>query len=850
MSSIFDILLHGAQGVAHAWSLPNIRGQGQERWIGTKDHGRLEKFCKKHDKQDYGVFFCVSTIAGGQPRKKENAVALPFLFVDIDFKDHDETPEEIEDTLKTLPLRPSRLHHTGNGIHSYWYLDTPILADGMDAAEILLRRLANALGGDPQVAHRVALMRVPGSHNSKRGAWLPVRVILETTASYTPGQIDAWVSSLSDPILVRRGRETNPFLRVAAEQAYRAPVDVAQRLRDMRVGGEGDAGVHATQLSCTASMVANDMEEDEIVRLVLDATQALEGTDGWNWRDEERTIRNMCSDFEKKLERRPRDITRALRPLVQEKPTGPPPENVVSLSDARKEREARSEEKSEKLSTKKKNEHVVLGKGILAALADEGRKLLYADNQCWMYQGGVWRAMDADTERSWASRMVEEGCNAMRLVSNTKIVNETRAWLQRQPDIHREHVDWDGHGLIATQSGTVDWEDGTVEALLPEDYATRIIECRYEPEATCPVWQNMLVGDYGFDPPTISFLQEFAGTCLVSSKPRGLMRALVLQGPSNTGKSNLLNTIAGLISKEHNSTPLVALEGTHGLMSFLKPYPWVLHEAFEQSRWEMSANTKALLSGDAVHVNVKNGPMIPLVFKHPILWGTNVPPQFKEASRAMENRLAIVKMRRAFNPLQIVGTALQAQRQGYRTPAELVLDTEAPGLLNWAIEGLKRAMVRGHFEFTDEMMEALHEMRAASNMATGFMSECVEYSPDHYVSIADFYGAFTVWWRDHRGGIAPSVDSLGRAMGSLSDPRVVTGHRVNRKRVTAGIMLNDEGLDCWNAYSSSVAAERSGLRISERSEDVNHVLGPDQMHGSVIQAMRHAHRTWMPDTDT
>jgi len=496
---------------------------------------------------------------------------------------------------------------------------------------------------------------------------------------------------------------------------------------------------------------------------------------------------------------------------------------------------------------KKKNEHVYLGTGILRELEEAGQALLFADNRMWLYADGVWRALSPDDEKTWINVRVERGCRLARIVSTTKVVNETRAWLQRHPDLHKDRVDWDGHGLIATQSGMVDWRDtSTLGMPRPEHHVTRRIECAFDATAECPTWEEILWDDYGFSAETVSFLQEFAGTCLITKRPRTLRRALVLLGPSNCGKSNIINAIAGLISREVQSTPLERLEGTHGLMNFLKPIPWVLHEAFEQSRWEMSATAKAILSGDEVQINVKNGPINSITYSQPILWGTNVPPQFREASRAMENRLAIIKMHRAFNPLRITGNALRAVQQGYQTPAELVLATEMPGLLAWAIKGLRRAMERGHFVFTPEMNESLHTMRTASNIATGFIEECCTYTPTGYVHTPDFYGAFSVWHRDHRGGQAPSVDQLGRAMAGLADPRVLV-ERINRKRVYAGLWLNEEGLDCWNAHSSSVMAERSGMRISNRADEVNRELGPDQWERPGFEAMREAHETWRPD---
>lgn len=847
MATIWDVLLGGTLADVHLWSLPNIKGQGRERWIASRDRLRLERQAKKYDSEGHGVFFCVACIEPGEPRKKEHARELRFLFCDVDFKDIDIPPEGIELVLRDgLSCPPTRMHHTGNGIHCFWLLDVPVGPEGMEAAEILLRQLANHLGGDPTVAHRVALLRVPGTHNSKRGAWTEVRVIREGAEIYTLDQISAWLGSARDPAIVRRNREANPFLRTANEQGYRPPVDVEQRLRDMVVGGAGDTAVHNTQLSCTASLVTAGWEVQEITELVLGATQDLEGTDGWNWENERRKIGAMCDDWLKKHPRSAtvHDITAALTPLVnaaaqsQVVPRELP--GNVSLLDARKNREGKPGAKGddplddlpERLSKKKKNEHVVLGMGVLASLRQHDGALMYADRQCWIYGDGLWRAMDEKEEKTWASVEVEQGCRAIGLVSNTKLVNETCAWLRREPALHKKSVPWDGHGMIATRGGMIDWKNGcATRSPTHADYATWRIDCDYVPAAECPRWEDMLHDDYEFDDGAIDFLQELLGASLIARRPRALRRALVLLGPSNTGKSNILNVMAGLISDQTNPTPLATLErSAHGTMPFIHPAPWVLHEAFEQSRWEMSATAKALLSGDQISINLKGGLIVPHTFTQPVFWGTNVPPQFKEASRAMENRLAIVPMQRIFDPMRTIGTAEVARAQGHNNPAELVLATERSGLLNWAIEGLKRVWARGSFAFTPEMQTALHAMRAESNMTVQFMEDWAEYDVDAYIRTADLHCAFEAWWLENRGGPIPTVEAFAKQLAALADPRLITGERVQRKRVVVGVRLCAEGLAQYTNRFEALGSHQSGTpsHLTLPDGEVNRVLSAEQ----------------------
>jgi len=302
VASIFDVLLRGTEGDAHVWNLPNVRGDGPERHVSSRELARIEQFCRKRDEPGRGTFFCVSLIESGKPRKKEFARELPFLFCDIDFKDIDLLSEEILSRLRGLPLPPSRIHASGGGFHAFWLLSQPAKPDQFDRVERLLKWLCDLVGGDKSVTHCVALLRVPGTHNSKRGEPQLVRVVHENNAPYSLTALEEWLASTSGPAIRRRSDAGIPFLRAADDQtAFRPPIDVERRLRGMVIGGDGDSGVHITQLQCLASLASHGVDEEAATAQVLTATRALAGTENWNWQLEERNIRGMHRDAVEKF---------------------------------------------------------------------------------------------------------------------------------------------------------------------------------------------------------------------------------------------------------------------------------------------------------------------------------------------------------------------------------------------------------------------------------------------------------------------------------------------------------------------------------------------------------------------
>jgi RepB DNA-primase from phage plasmid len=290
------VLLRSTAGRFFVCSLPNVRGDDLPDQIWTRDSDEVVEFAKKWDQPGRGTFYCVSTTKG-RKRNKNNYAQSVLVHTDVDFTSIKETPAQAEASLRSLTLPPSRLHFSGNGIHALWVIKKPIT----DSARVtdLVQKLARIVGGDTMVCHVVALMRLPGTHNTKEGAWTEVTAE-DTGATYSLNDVAKLVST-TEPVLTIKGKSTedNVFLRLA-RQLRSAPMDVAERLADMTYGGAAGDGVHDTQLSVTAALMQRGRSIDEITAYVLQETRKVSGTESWNWDVEETAIREMCEDWEEK----------------------------------------------------------------------------------------------------------------------------------------------------------------------------------------------------------------------------------------------------------------------------------------------------------------------------------------------------------------------------------------------------------------------------------------------------------------------------------------------------------------------------------------------------------------------
>lgn len=481
--------------------------------------------------------------------------------------------------------------------------------------------------------------------------------------------------------------------------------------------------------------------------------------------------------------------------------------------------------------------HIPVALAVVEDLAERGGAIMFVSGHAWIYGRGQWKFYPVKDWANWFKVRAQAFCDTREFEASRNLILEAQAHVERMPSLNRDHVDWDLHeGKIATRSGLVDIVTRTATDLAPEHWCTKVIQCDYDPDARCPWWLTALAdtfskqaedGTWQRRRDAEDLLQEMFGSFLSPERPLDMRRALVLLGASHTGKSSLLKVVAKFFGPGVNATKLESVEGNHGTMAFMKPDPWILHEAFRPNHWEVSMTVKAILSADDVPVNLKFGELLSHVFKHPVAWGTNHPPQFKEDTKAMQNRLVMIKCEREFHDEEPVGAAVEARRLGYNSLAEFFMAEEMPGILNWAIEGYKRLAARGRFDLPEETKALLQEMRDDSSIVAGFIRDCCEFDPDTMVANPDFMAAWTSWFREERSRDThktPAIDAVKSALKNLNDRRIDPTYKTGSGRYVAGIKLNEQGLAHWSAYSTSREAQDGAVRLSHPDE-VNKTRG-------------------------
>ncbi len=176
----------------------------------VEDCGAQALRCNGHDVY---VNMAVAATAGnsGTRVKSEDAVAIPGVWADLDVAGPGhkgeglfESREEALAFLRGLPLKPSIIVWSGNGIHSHWLMKESVERGDKIEMSALTVGWENYLKSRTSrhldtVSDLARVLRVPGTLNHKGGRGVPVKVIYSSDTRYNPDDFKDYL--IEDPKL-------------------------------------------------------------------------------------------------------------------------------------------------------------------------------------------------------------------------------------------------------------------------------------------------------------------------------------------------------------------------------------------------------------------------------------------------------------------------------------------------------------------------------------------------------------------------------------------------------------------------------------------------------------------------
>jgi putative DNA primase/helicase len=290
--------------------------------------------------------------------------------------------------------------------------------------------------------------------------------------------------------------------------------------------------------------------------------------------------------------------------------------------------------------------------------------------------------------------------------------------------------------LLAFENGLLNLDSylaghRALNPLTPEWFSAVLFPYGYEPNAQAARWLEFINEVLEGDQERINLLQEWFGYLLTPDT--SLHKFLVLEGDGANGKSVVLEVLGAMLGEKNIShVPLGMFGERFQLTPTLAKLANIAPEADEGESPNIGT-LKQFTGGDRMYFDRKGVPGIQAKPTARLVVATNNPPSFADLSAGLWRRMLLI-------PFRVTIAPEKQDRELARKLRE-----ELPGIVNWALEGLRRLRQQNRFTEPAVSVEALAEYRSENNPAGLFLADCVESAVEAVVHSDVLYGAYKAY---------------------------------------------------------------------------------------------------------
>lgn len=371
--------------------------------------------------------------------------------------------------------------------------------------------------------------------------------------------------------------------------------------------------------------------------------------------------------------------------------------------------------------------------------------LRYFQSGWWAWNGKCYKEIRRDDLDAKVSRFITERqqcdvttnfvSSAIKTLTGQCLVGaETSipSWLLKEQKVQDA-----GHTIIF-QNGILDFDMFLSEPAIklkphtPTLFSPVALPYKFNPHAECPEWLSFLDCNLEGDKDRIAIVQEFVGYCF--DWDTRLHKFLLLEGESRTGKSTFTDVITALLGEENVShVPLEMFGQRFALATTLSKLANITSDIGKIDSIAEGA-LKQFVGGDRMNFELKYRDMI---FAYPtarIIIATNHRPKFLDRSDAIFQRMLLIQWNKVIEPSD--------QDVNLRTR---IKETELPGVLSWALKGLRRLRENEQFSHAKSATDALDDYRDENNPAREFLSLTYKTSEWDFVFSHQIYAHYVRW---------------------------------------------------------------------------------------------------------
>ncbi len=377
--------------------------------------------------------------------------------------------------------------------------------------------------------------------------------------------------------------------------------------------------------------------------------------------------------------------------------------------------------------------------------------IAFAQDGFWGYEAGAYRKLDLNCEvkQPLLTTLAHDATSA----TVRSLTEFTKTYVGQTAEFFAENAG----RYVCLDNGTLDLETLEVVPHSPEHRLQNRLNIAWDPVAECPRFLGFL--DQIFEPDEdraekIRFLRQWMGYLITPDTSQ--QRMVWLVGEGSNGKSVLLDAVRGLIGEQNISA--VALSDLSNKFSRAHTAGKTLNICSDlPARAIADGYIKSMVAGEAIEA--RGFDQDARTFKTTVRFmaSMNTLPQTRDLTDGYFRRIVVLTFNRQFRGAEINPNLIH----------ELV--AELPGILRWAVEGLRDLREETRFSMPPSSEAAINQYRDDVDPVRQFADQCLRVSSDGsgYTG-TDLLRVFHTWSRDSSVRVeALTPTAFGRALRRL-----------------------------------------------------------------------------------
>lgn len=339
--------------------------------------------------------------------------------------------------------------------------------------------------------------------------------------------------------------------------------------------------------------------------------------------------------------------------------------------------------------------------------------------------------------------------------------------------------------LLGLPGGVLELTTGTYREHRRDDYITKLTGAGFEPDADANTWRRFVAEIMAGDSELIDYLQRLAGYILAGHRGEHLLP--ILWGSGANGKSVFVGTLQAVLGDYATSATPDLLIKKHGTdhptaLADLQGRRLVVVSETGEGRRLNEERAKLLTGGDRITARRMRQDYYEFAPTHQLLVQTNYQPIARGTDEGLWRRLRLIPFTVTIPPNKRDTQLLDK------------IKDELPGVLNWALEGLKKYQ-RERFRTPEAVTLATASYRTESDQIGRFIDDCCILAAHATATSRDLYDAYRKWC-DESGERATSQ----RNFGSRLEERGLEQARSNVARKWRGIGVLSDASDVSDTF--------------------------------------------------